>query len=179
MSADTESANVHSSAVVEEGAVLGPGVAIGPFSYVQDGAVIGAGTAVGANVTVLANTTIGENCRIHAGTVLGDLPQDLTFEGVESRVSIGDNCWIREYVTVHRGTEEGSLTEVGDGCLLMATSHVAHNCRVGDNVIMANGATLGGGLTFLMGETKMTFEYAWNQTETFDDNQYFTVGVGF
>jgi UDP-N-acetylglucosamine acyltransferase len=144
MSADIASAEIHPTAIVEPDAVLGSGVTIGPMSYVQSGAVIGAGTTLGPHVTVLGHTTVGKRCRIHAGTVLGDLPQDLSFEGVESFVRIGDDCWIREHVTVHRGTEEGSVTEIGNECLLMATSHVAHNCRVGERVILANGVALGG-----------------------------------
>jgi len=130
--------------VVDPGVRLAANVTVGPLSYVEAGAEIGAGTVIGPNVTILAFTSVGENCRVHAGAVLGDLPQDVAFEGAESYVWIGDECVIRECVTVHRGTEEGSATTVGAGSMLMATSHVAHNCTLGNGVIMANAVLLGG-----------------------------------
>lgn len=135
---------IHPSAVVEPGAKLAAGVRIGPLSYVQAGATIGEGTSVGPQATILEFATVGRNCRVHAGAVIGDLPQDVSFGGEASYVRIGDDCVLRECVTVHRGTEADSVTEVGSGCLLMATSHVAHNCKVGDRVILANGVALGG-----------------------------------
>lgn len=144
MSADQRNVSVHPSAVVEAGAMLGDGVSVGPLSYVQDGAEVGAGTVVGPNVTILRFSSLGENCRVHAGAVVGDLPQDVSFGGDESHVRIGDGCQLRECVTVHRGTEAGSSTVIGDDCMLMATSHVAHNCVVGSKVVLANGAALGG-----------------------------------
>lgn len=135
---------IHAKAVVESGAGLGEGVSVGPFSYVQAGATIGSGTVIGANVTVLQFTTVGEECRVHAGAVLGDLPQDVAFGGDESYVVIGDRCRIRECVTIHRGTTEGTTTRVGDDCMLMACSHLAHNVRLGDGVVLANGVLLAG-----------------------------------
>jgi UDP-N-acetylglucosamine acyltransferase len=93
---------------------------------------------------VLRNVTIGPNCRIHAGAVIGDLPQDLAFQPAETFVRIGAGCVIREHVTIHRGTKPGTATVVGDGCYLMANSHLGHNVRLGNRVIVANGALLAG-----------------------------------
>lgn len=135
---------IHASAVVEQGADLGPGVVVGPLSYVEAGTRIGADSVLGSRVSVLRHTTIGKGCQVHSGAVLGDVAQDLAYGGEETYVEIGDRCVLRECVTVHRGTTPGSTTRVGDDCMLMACSHVAHNCEVGNDVIMANGALLGG-----------------------------------
>jgi UDP-N-acetylglucosamine acyltransferase len=150
--------------VVEEGAVLGAGVSVGPLSYVQAGASVGTGTRIGPNVTVLEFSTIGEDCSLHAGAVVGDLPQDLAFGGDESYVSIGDRCAIRECVTIHRGTTPGSTTRVGDDCMLMACSHLAHNVQLGNRVILANGVLLAGhaevGDQVFMGGNAMVHQFA-------------------
>ncbi len=135
---------VHATAVVSSRARLGDGVCIGPFCVVEDDVEIGAGTVLGPHVTILSFTTLGPLCRVHAGAVLGDLPQDQRFRGAVSYVQIGTGCVIREGVTVHRGTEAESVTTVGDGALLMAGSHVGHNARVGRHVTLANGALLAG-----------------------------------
>jgi UDP-N-acetylglucosamine acyltransferase len=135
---------IHATAVIEAGATLGEGVTIGPFAFIERDVQVGDGCVVGPHVTLLGHTTLGQNCQIHTGAVLGDLPQDLAFKGGQSFVKIGDNCVIREGVTVHRGTGEGTITEVGQGCLLMANSHLAHNVKLGDRVIVANGALLAG-----------------------------------
>lgn len=135
---------VHPTAVVEAGAELGEGVSIGPFCYVQAGAVIGEECRLGAHATVLGGTTVGARCRIHPGAVLGDDPQDFGFKGGATYAEIGSDCILREGVTVHRGTADGSCTRVGKGCMLMANSHVAHNVELGESVVLANGALLGG-----------------------------------
>jgi UDP-N-acetylglucosamine acyltransferase len=135
---------IHPTAVVEPGADIGRDVAIGPFAYVQAGARVGDGCVIGPHASILRFTSVGSGCRIHAGAVLGDLPQDLSFKETESFVRIGSGCVVREGVTIHRGTKPGTATEVGDGCYLMAFSHLAHNVKLGANVIMANGALLGG-----------------------------------
>lgn len=135
---------IHQSAVVEEGAELGADVAVGPFSYIESGVTIGSGCVIGPHVTILRHTSLGSGTEVHAGAVLGDLPQDVGFENKDSFVRIGSNCIIREGVTVHRGTKEGTSTEIGDGCFLMAFSHFAHNVKLGSGVIVANGALLGG-----------------------------------
>jgi len=135
---------IHPSAVVSPGAELGLGVEIGPFCYLEAGVEVGAGCRLGPHVCLLSGTRLGAGCTVHSHAVLGDLPQDLTFNGGHSRVEIGDDCVIREGVTVHRGTAPGTVTEVGAGSLLMANSHVGHNARVGQQVVLANGALLAG-----------------------------------
>lgn len=137
--------SIHSTAVVDSRALLGRGVTIGPFSTIEDGVEIGDHCVIGAHVTVLRHTALGEGCRIHAGAVLGDLPQDLGFKNdAATYVKIGKRCTIREHVTIHRGTKPGTATEVGDDCFLMAGAHLAHNVKLCDRVIIANGAMLGG-----------------------------------
>ena len=136
--------DIHPSAVVEPGARLDSGVVVGPFCYVQSEVEIGAGTELISHVTVLAHASIGSDCRLHSGSVVADLPQDVAFSGEVSYVRIGDRCRIREGVTIHRGTESGSSTLVGDDCMLMANSHLAHNVRLGNGVMMANGVLLAG-----------------------------------
>jgi len=135
---------IHRTAVVSAEARLGDGVSIGPFCVVEDDVELGAGCVLGPHVTILPYTTLGAGCRVHAGAVLGDIPQDQRYRDAVSYVRIGAGCVIREGVTVQRGTEPGSATFVGDNCLLMATSHVGHNARVGRNVTLANGALLAG-----------------------------------
>lgn len=135
---------IHPTAIIEAGCELGNQVSVGAFSYIEPGVKIGDGCVLGSHVTVLRHTTLGTGCRVHAGAVLGDLPQDLSFQGEETYVRIGKNCVIRENVTIHRATKVGSATEVGDDCLLMAQSHLAHNVKLGNKVIVANGALLAG-----------------------------------
>lgn len=136
--------SIHPTAWIEPGAEIGDGVDIGPFCAIHAETRIGAGSRLGPHVTVLPHTQIGPRCQIHAGAVLGDLPQDLAFKPVRSRVVIGADCVLREHVTLHRGTREDTETVVGDGCYIMAGAHVAHNCRLGSRVILANGVLLGG-----------------------------------
>jgi UDP-N-acetylglucosamine acyltransferase len=135
---------IHPSACVEEGAALGAGVTIGPFAYVAGDTSIGASTSIGPHAVIHRFTSLGRECRVHAGAVLGDLPQDLGFDGKDSRVRIGERCVIREGATVHRGTGEGTETVIGNDCMLMAFSHVGHNSVLAERVIMANGVLLGG-----------------------------------
>lgn len=135
---------IHPTSIVEEGAQIGDEVQIGPFAYVQAGASIGNRCVLGPHVVVMRHASVGPNCRLHAGAVIGDLPQDLAFGGGESYVRIGANCVLREGVTVHRGTKPGTETVMGDNCFLMANSHLAHNVRLGQGVIIANGALLAG-----------------------------------
>jgi len=135
---------VHPTAVVSPGAEFAEGVEVGPFCYVEAGVELGAGTRLGPHVCIYQGTRLGSGCAVHAHAVLGDLPQDLNFHGGSSRVEIGDDCVIREGVTIHRGTAPGTVTQVGAGSLLMAHSHVGHNARVGQQVVLANGALLAG-----------------------------------
>ena len=136
---------VHPTAFVEPGAELDHDVCIGPFSLVGRHARIGRGTRLESHVVVTGNTTLGEGCRVFPFACLGHRPQDLKYRGEESWLKIGCNNQIREHVTMHPGTAHGGgVTQVGDGGLFMAGVHVAHDCKVGDSVIMANNATLAG-----------------------------------
>lgn len=135
---------IHPTAVIAPTAKIGADVTIGPYVCIADGVAIGDGCVLCPHVCVLSGTTLGQECRVHAGAVLGDVPQDRSFGGGESYVTIGSGCVIREGVTVHRGTQPGSATRIGNHCLLMAGSHVGHNCTVGDQVIITNHAMLGG-----------------------------------
>ena len=135
---------IHPSAVIEPSAQIGANVEIGPFCYVCNDVEIGDDCKLSAHVTVLPHTKIGNNCTIHSNAVIGDLPQDLAFQDGISYVIIGNNCQIREGVTIHRGTKAETVTKVGDNCMLMANSHLAHNVQLGNQVIVANGALLAG-----------------------------------
>jgi UDP-N-acetylglucosamine acyltransferase len=137
--------SIHPTALVDKAAELAPGVRVGPYSIIQGRVVIGPDTEIGPHVVIREFTTIGARCRIFQFASLGEIPQDLKFRGEESRLIIGDDNVIREFVTMHRGTEGGGgVTQVGNGNLFMAYSHVAHDCQVGNGVIMSNAATLGG-----------------------------------
>jgi UDP-N-acetylglucosamine acyltransferase len=135
---------IHPSAIVSPKAKLALGVSIGPFSIIGDQVSIGADTKIGAHCVIEGNTTIGKNCEIFTGAVVGSRPQDLKFKGEKVFLEIGNNNIIREYCTLNPGTGEGSKTSVGDDNLLMAYSHVAHDCRVGNGCLLANNSTLAG-----------------------------------
>ncbi len=136
---------IHSTALVHAGAEIGDNVTVGPYAIIGDKVQIAAGTIIGPYVTIYPFTTIGAECFIHAHVVLGDWPQDMAFKPEDtSYLKIGSGCRIREGVTIHRGTKPGSMTEVGDHCFLMANSHVAHNVKLGNYVVLVNGALLGG-----------------------------------
>ena len=135
---------IHPSAIVSSKAKLASGVSVGPFSIISDQAFIGADTKIGAHCVIEGNTSIGKNCEIFTGAVIGSRPQDLKFKGEKVFLEIGDNNIIREYCTLNPGTAEGSKTSIGDDNLLMAYSHVAHDCRVGNGCVLANNSTLAG-----------------------------------
>ena len=135
---------IHSSAIVSPKAKLAPNVFIGPFSIIGDHVIIGADTKIGAHCVIEGNTTIGKNCEIFTGAVVGSRPQDLKFKDEKVFLEIGNNNIIREYCTLNPGTTEGAKTIVGDDNLLMAYSHVAHDCRVGNGCVLANNSTLAG-----------------------------------
>jgi UDP-N-acetylglucosamine acyltransferase len=137
--------DVHPTAVVAPGVVLAAGVVVGPHCVVSGSAVIGRGTVLANHVTVLGHVRIGERNRIHANCVIGGEPQDVSYRGSPTWVEIGDDNVIREGVTINRGSEkEDGLTTIGNANFLMATCHVAHDCRIGDHVTIANGTLLGG-----------------------------------
>ncbi len=136
---------IHPSAIVDKTVELGDGVTIGPYCIIQGRVVIGSHTQIHSHVVIKEFTTIGVRCRIFQFAVLGEVPQDLKFQGEESHLVIGDDNVIREFATMHRGTAGGGgITRVGNGNLFMAYTHVAHDCMVGDGVIMSNNATLAG-----------------------------------
>ena len=125
-------------------AKVGSGVTIEPFSTVYKNTVIGDGTWIGPNVSIMEGARIGKNCKIFPGAVISAIPQDLKFGGESTTAEIGDNTIIRECVTVNRGTKDKNKTAIGKNCLIMAYVHVAHDCILGDNIIMANSVNLAG-----------------------------------
>lgn len=135
---------IHSTAIVDRHAELGRDVVVGPHAIIEKDVIIGDGTTIGPHASIMRYTTVGSNCRIHAGAVIGDLPQDLSFVDVKTAVVMGDQCIIRENVTIHRGTKENSETRLGSNCYLMTQSHLAHNVVLGNHVILAGGALLAG-----------------------------------
>jgi len=136
---------IHPTAIVADGARIASGAVIGPFCVVGPDVELAAGAELISHVAVAGRTSIGRGTRIWPFASVGHQPQDLKYRGEASRLEIGADCMIREHVTVNPGTEGGGmLTRIGDGCLLMAGAHVAHDCRVGARVVMANAATLAG-----------------------------------
>jgi len=134
--------NIHSTAIVHPNAKLGKDVIVGPGAIIGEHVEIGDGTQIGAHVVIGGWTTIGKRCEIYPSASIGLEPQDLKFKGEKSYCNIGDETVIREFVTISRATGEGEETRVGNNCLLQACTHVAHNCIVGNNVIMSNCAGL-------------------------------------
>lgn len=131
-------------AYIHPAAKIAPSVVIDPFVTIEENVEIGEGTRIGSNVTIMAGARIGRNCTIFPGAVISGIPQDLKFRGEETLAIIGDNTTIRECVTVNRGTAAKGKTIVGSNCLIMAYCHVAHDCAIGDNVIMSNATQLAG-----------------------------------
>ena len=137
----------HPTALISKKAKLGEGVSVGPFAVITDNVEIGSGSKIGAHCVIDGDTKIGSNCDIFTGAVVGSRPQDLKFKGEKVFLEIGNDNIIREYCTLNPGTGDGGRTSVGNGNLLMAYSHIAHDCRVGDECIIANGGTLAGHVT--------------------------------
>ncbi|MBA3706275.1 MAG: acyl-ACP--UDP-N-acetylglucosamine O-acyltransferase [Bacteroidetes bacterium] len=129
---------------IHPNAKIGNNVTISPFAFIDDNVVIGDGTWIGPNATVFSGARIGKNCKVFPGAVISGIPQDLKFKGEETTAEIGDNTIIRECVTVNRGTVDRMKTTVGSNCLLMAYVHVAHDCAIGSNTIIANSVNLAG-----------------------------------
>ncbi len=144
MPADTAS-RIHPSAVVEDGAVIGAGCEIGAFAYVGPKVRLGPGVVLKPHAVVTGATEVGEGTVVFSFATVGEIPQDLKYQGEETRLVVGARCRIREGATLNTGTSGGGgLTQVGDDCLIMAGAHVAHDCRVGDRVILVNSAALAG-----------------------------------
>ena len=136
--------SIHPTAIVDKKARLADDVKVGPCAIIGPNVEIGKSTEIGAHAVVDGYTTIGEDCRIFTGACIGSPPQDLKYKDEKSFLKIGNNNTIREYVTMNPGTDEGGVTSVGDGNLLMAYSHVAHDCKIGNGCVIANSGTLAG-----------------------------------
>lgn len=136
--------NIHPTAIIAPGVELGADVEVGPYAVIGPHCAIGGGTRIDSHAVLKAFVSLGENVRVASGAVLGGEPQDLAFKGERSRVMIGNNAVIRECVTINRASGEGNETVVGDGCMIMAYSHLGHNVRLGREVILANNVQLAG-----------------------------------
>jgi len=136
--------SIHKSAIIGKNVKLGKNNEIEPYVVIDDNVIIENNNKIGPGTIITGNTYIGNNNNIHGHVYIGNLPQDLAYNGGDTGVKIGDNNVIREFTTIHRGTKDGSVTLIGNNNYLMVSSHVAHNCKVGNNVIMVNGASLGG-----------------------------------
>lgn len=136
--------SISPQAIVHPEAKLGQNVSIGPFSYIDKEVVIGDNCIIEPNVTIYSGSTLGESCHVFPGAVIGAVPQDLKFVGEESYVVIGDRVTIRECCTINRATSHSITTRVGNDVLLMAYVHVAHDCQLGNNIILANAVNLAG-----------------------------------
>lgn len=138
------SANVHPTAIVEPGAQLGDGVSVGAQAFVGAGVTLGAGTRLHHHASVEGNTALGEQCEVFPYACIGGKTQDLKYKGGNPGLRVGDRNVFREYVTVHGATFDGDLTRMGSDNVLLASSHVAHDCVLGNHIVMSNGAVLGG-----------------------------------
>ncbi len=136
---------IHKTAIIDSKSKISENVKIGAYTVIGPNVEIGEGTEIQSHVSVVGNTIIGKNNKIYPSASIGNDPQDLKFKGEETKLEIGDNNKIREYVTINTGTlGGGGLTKVGNNCLFMVSAHIAHDCYVGDNVILANNVPLGG-----------------------------------
>ena len=137
--------DIHPTAIVADGAQVGVGVTVGPYSIVGADVQLGDGVVLHSHAVIEGRTKIGAGGSVYPFAVIGHRPQDTKYAGEPSTLVIGERCTIREHVTMHPGTTSGDMiTEVGDNCLIMVGAHVAHDCRIGNHVIMANNASLGG-----------------------------------
>ena len=141
------SGKIHPAAIVHPDSVIGSDVEISPYAIVEDNVVIGDGSVIGTGAYIAWGVRLGEEVKVFPHAVLGTIPQDLKFGGEETTLEIGERTVIREFVTMNRGTSAHKKTVVGSDCLFMAYSHVAHDCSVGNNCILANSATLAGHVT--------------------------------
>jgi UDP-N-acetylglucosamine acyltransferase len=135
---------IHASALVHPEAKIGRGVRIGAYSIIGPDVEIGEGSEIGSHVVIENRVRMGRDNQIFHGSVIGSTPQDLKYAGADSRVELGDRNTVREYVTINIATAEGEVTRIGNDCLLMAYSHVAHNCELANNIVLANSVNLAG-----------------------------------
>ncbi len=137
--------DIHPSAIISDGAVLGQGCKVGPFCVIGPDVVLGANVTIKSHVVIDGDTQIGEGSTVYAFAVIGEIPQDLKFDGEKTRLRIGKNTRIREHVTINTGTKGGGgETRIGDDCLLMAGSHIAHDAQLGNRVIIVNSTAIAG-----------------------------------
>jgi len=136
---------IHKTAIIDPKAKISSNVKIGAYSIIGPNVEINDNSEIQSHISILGNTKIGKNNKIYPFSSIGNVPQDLKFAGEETKLEIGDNNKIREYVTINPGTKGGGgLTKIGNNCLFMVSSHIAHDCIVGNNVILANNVPLGG-----------------------------------
>lgn len=135
---------IHPTAIISKKAKLAEDIEVGPYSIITDNVTIGKGSKIGAYCVIEGNTTVGKNAQIFTGVVIGSRPQDLKYKGEKTFLEIGDNNIIREYCTFNPGTGGGGKTSIGNDNLFMAYSHIAHDCKIGNNCIIANNGTLAG-----------------------------------
>jgi UDP-N-acetylglucosamine acyltransferase len=141
------SARIHSTAIISTDAQLGDDVEIGPFAIVGDGCLVADGCVIAARATLERNVILATNVHVGSGSILGGDPQDLKYRGEPTRVEIGEGTTIREYSTINRGTAQSFKTTVGKQCFIMSYVHLAHDCHIGDNVILGNNVQLAGHVT--------------------------------
>ena len=149
---------IHSTAIIGKDVTLGAGNTVGAHVIIEDGVRIGSRNKIMAGAYIARGTTLGNDNVIHMNAVIGHAPQDISYQGQETFTRIGNKNEIREFVTIHRGTKEGTATEIGDANFIMAYCHIAHNCRLGNKIIMVNQASLTGhceveDMAFLSGMT--------------------------
>ena len=135
---------LHKTAIIDSKAKLGNNNEIGPYVVIDGPVIIGNNNKIGPCTIIMGNTTIGDNNNISGHVYIGNDPQDLSYKGGETYIKIGNHNTIREFANIHRGTKEGSATSIGDNNYLMVAVHVAHNCMLGNNIIMVNGTAIGG-----------------------------------
>ena len=138
---------IHPTAIISPDAEIDPDVEIGAFAIIGEGCAVGAGCVISPRATLERNVTLGRGVKVGIGSIIGGPPQDLKFAGEETTVEIGDGTVIREYATINRGTAHSFKTTVGKNCLLMSYIHIAHDCRIGNGVILSNVVQLAGHVT--------------------------------
>ncbi len=139
--------NISDRAIINKSAKLGKNVKVFPNAIIDEDVVIGDGTIINSNAIIRSGARIGKNCEIFPGAIISEINQDLKFNGMKTYTYIGDGTIIREYATVHRGTEDREKTVIGKNCLIMAYVHIAHDCILGDNVIISNTSQIAGHVT--------------------------------
>jgi UDP-N-acetylglucosamine acyltransferase len=132
---------------ISPGAKIGRNVTVEPFATIYEDVEIGDNSYIHPNAVIYPDTVIGNNCKVFPGAIIGIVNQDLKYKGEKSKTVIGNNTTIREYATIHKGTADRMVTKVGDNCLIMAYTHLGHDCLIGNNVIVANNGSLAGHIT--------------------------------